>query len=148
MITREADYSIRAILYLSQPDKAERVVPVKELAEFTDIPYRFLRKIMLGLVNSGFVISIRGRNGGFRLAMPPREITLLDVLQATDPRGVTLNRCLRQGETCCNVGHCPVHNQLGFLQARLDDSLRGITFAELHEATQQAPEPVPEKVAP
>lgn len=148
MITREADYSIRAILYLSQPDKAERVIPVKELAESTDIPYRFLRKIMLGLVNSGFVISIRGRNGGFRLAMRPRDITLLDVLQATDPRGVTLNRCLRPGETCCNLGHCPVHNQLGFLQTRLDESLRGITFDELHRSSQRAAQPAPEEVAP
>lgn len=133
MITREADYSIRAILFMSQPDKSGRVVPVKELAEATDIPYRFLRKIMLGLVNVGFVSSIRGRNGGFRLARRPDDITLLDVIQATDPRGITLNRCLREGESCSHVGHCPVHNQLHVLQSRLDESLRGVNFAELHQ---------------
>ena len=148
MITREADYSIRAILYLSQPDKAERVIPVKELAESTDIPYRFLRKIMLGLVNSGFVVSVRGRSGGFRLALRSRDITLLDVLHATDPRGVTLNRCLRQGETCCNVDRCPVHSQLSILQSRLDESLQGITFDELHRATVRMEQTIPEEVAP
>ena len=148
MITREADYSIRAILYLSQPDKAEKIIPVKELAESTDIPYRFLRKIMLGLVNSGFVISVRGRNGGFRLALRPRNITLLDVLHATDPRGVTLNRCLRQGETCGNVGTCPVHSQLSILQGRLDESLQGITFDELHRSTLRTEPAVAAEVAP
>jgi Rrf2 family protein len=132
MITREADYSIRAILYLSEPERSERIVPVKELAECTNIPYRFLRKIMLGLVNSGFVISVRGRNGGFRLARKPQGISLLDVLQATDPRGITLNRCLREGESCCQMGHCPVHVQLEALQERLDSSLSGITFDQLH----------------
>jgi len=148
MITREADYSIRAILYLSQPDKAERITPVKELADATDIPYRFLRKIMLGLVNSGFVISVRGRNGGFRLALRPRDITMLDVLHATDPRGVTLNRCLRQGETCSKMGTCPVHSQLTILQGRLDESLQSITFDDLHQASVQAEQAVPEEVAP
>lgn len=134
MITREADYSIRALLFMSQPDKSERVVPVKELAESTDIPYRFLRKIMLGLVNNGFVASIRGRNGGFRLAKRPRDISLLEVLHATDPRGVTLNRCLREGDSCNHAGYCPVHNQLCVLQDRLDESLQGITFATLQQS--------------
>jgi Rrf2 family protein len=138
MITREADYSIRAILYLSQPGRAENVVPVKELAESTDIPYRFLRKIMLALVNSGFVISIRGRNGGFRLARKPQNISMLDVLQATDPRGVTLNRCLREGEVCLQAGTCPVHVQLRALQDRVDSCLGSITFDELHRSNGES----------
>ena len=139
MITREADYSIRAILYLSQPGRIGDVVPVKELAEATDIPYRFLRKIMLGLVNSGFAISIRGRSGGFRLARKAKGISLLDVLRATDPRGVTLNRCLREGETCSQVGHCPVHVQLCNLQDQLDACLGSIPFAELHDSAAAPP---------
>ena len=147
MITREADYSIRAILYLSQPARAGNIVPVKELAEATDIPYRFLRKIMLGLVNSSFVISVRGRSGGFRLARKARGISLLDVLKATDPRGVTLNRCLREGETCSQVGHCPVHVQLSNLQEQLDTCLGSITFDQLHRPTATAakgcPAPAP-----
>jgi len=138
MITREADYSIRAILYLSQPDRTGNIVPVKELAEATDIPYRFLRKIMLGLVNNGFVTSVRGRSGGFRLARKAKRISLLDILRATDPRGVTLNRCLREGETCSQVEHCPVHVQLANLQKQLDTCLGAINFAELHDSTATA----------
>ena len=148
MITREADYSIRALLFMSQPDKNDRVVPVKELAEATDIPYRFLRKIMLGLVNNGFVASIRGRNGGFRLAKRPRDITLLDVLHATDPRGITLNRCLREGESCSHSGYCPVHNQLCILQERLDESLQGITFATLQQPVAKIVAREPEVALP
>jgi Rrf2 family protein len=100
------------------------------------------------LVNNGFVASIRGRNGGFRLAKRPRDISLLDVLHSTDPRGITLNRCLREGESCSHIGVCPVHNQLCILQDRLDESLQGITFATLQQPAAQVPALEPEEVLP
>ena len=138
MITREADYSIRAMLYLSQPGRAGDTVPVRELAEAADIPYRFLRRIMAELVGAGFVQSTRGRTGGFRLVVKPCMVSILDVIRTIDPLGTTLNRCVGSGEGCRREGTCPVHAQLLVLQKRLDASLGAITFDGLHRSAGQA----------
>ena len=57
---------------------------VVELAEAQGIPPRFLQAILLRLRQRGLLLSHRGADGGYRLARPPEEITVADVLRAVD----------------------------------------------------------------
>lgn len=57
---------------------------VVELAEAQGIPPRFLQAILLRLRQRGVLLSQRGADGGYRLARPPAEITVADVLRAVD----------------------------------------------------------------
>ena len=56
----------------------------RELAEVLGVPADSLLKVLQQLVRSGILVSSRGRAGGFRLARPSEEITLLDVVEAVD----------------------------------------------------------------
>ncbi len=130
MITRETDYAVRTILYLCGQDK-DRYVSSNELSEKMCIPYRFLRKLIKKLVDSGIVKSKKGKNGGLVIAKKPEEITLYEVMSVLDVNGITLNSCLRDEEKCSFSGVCPVHGRLLKIQDELDRKLSEISFDSL-----------------
>jgi Rrf2 family protein len=130
MITREVDYAIRAVLYLSTQDR-RRLVATSELAEEMVVPYRFLRRIVQKLVDGGLVEAQRGKGGGVRLTRSCRDISLFDVLETVDPKALCVNACLNGHDACVRTSFCTVRQHLGDLQERLGWELRGITFETL-----------------
>ena len=85
-VSAKADYGMCAVLELarsySQDDKA--LVTSEHIATEQDIPAKFLEGILRELRQANIVISRRGPDGGYRLARPPQEITVADVVRALD----------------------------------------------------------------
>lgn len=81
-ISAKADYAVRALAVLA----AAGAVPmtVAELSAAQGIPANFLQTILQRLRQRGLVSSHRGSDGGYRLARPPEQITVADVLRAID----------------------------------------------------------------
>jgi Rrf2 family protein len=130
VITREADYAIRVILYLTDlPDK--KLVSTMEISEKMFVPYRFLRKIIRQLTESGFVSSSKGKSGGVCLNKSPDEVSLYDVIEVFDQRGLMLNSCKQQDEECQRREYCPVHKRLSTVQSKIDSLLRETRFSDL-----------------
>ncbi len=132
MITREADYAIRVVLFLSQNEN-KSIVSTADLAEEMEIPYRFLRKIVRRMVDADLLVSQRGQGGGLRLARNKKGISLADVFSAIDPTGIKMNLCLVSAEECTRSKCCPIHRALCKVQRELDEKLRQITFDTLVE---------------
>jgi Rrf2 family protein len=105
-ITRETDYAIRCILYLS--GKPDGTTMIDEIAREMQAPKSFLAKILQKLARASLVKSFRGVKGGFQLARPPAEVSLLDVVEAIEGE-VALNVCALDQALCVRSGHCPVH---------------------------------------
>lgn len=59
-----------------------QAVPMSRIAQEQNVPIRFLEGIFLKLRNEGMLVSERGVSGGYRLARPPKDIKLLDVILA------------------------------------------------------------------
>jgi len=59
-------------------------VQAQQVARDQGIPKQYLDQLMMALRAAGFVVSSRGRQGGYTLARPPRDITLLDVVTALE----------------------------------------------------------------
>ena len=133
MITREADYAIRAVLELASGADGRSSA---ELARATQVPYPFLRRVLGKLTAAGLVQSLRGRAGGARLARPARAISLLDVARAIDPDTITLNRCLQAGSRCSRQRRCAAHVSLDRVQQQLWQALAAITFDKLVQPNQ------------
>ena len=85
-VSAKADYGMCAVLELarsySQDDQA--LVTSEYIATEQDIPAKFLEGILRELRQANIVISRRGPDGGYRLARPPQEITVADVVRALD----------------------------------------------------------------
>ncbi len=81
-LTRYTDYSLRVLMYLAaRPDGLARI---GEISAAYGISQNHLMKVVQDLVRLGFVTSVRGRNGGIRLARDPAEINIGAVVRATE----------------------------------------------------------------
>ncbi|HEY7154247.1 MAG TPA: Rrf2 family transcriptional regulator [Gemmataceae bacterium] len=82
-LTRASSYALHAVAYMADQDKN---VPVAShvIAKARKIPERFLLKVLKPLVSARVLLSIKGPNGGYRLAKPANDISVLEVLEAVD----------------------------------------------------------------
>jgi len=118
-ITRQADYAVRAVLYLSGLDNGRRA-PTSEIALNQHIPPSFLAKI----------VSQLSARGGVSLARAADEISLLEVVEAIDGP-IMLNECVFDSNACVFGDNCPVQDVWCNAQETLVTTLRGTTFASL-----------------
>jgi Rrf2 family transcriptional regulator, cysteine metabolism repressor len=81
-ITSKSRYAVVAMAELAR--SGDSPVPVKELAERRGIPDQFLEQLFSTLRRAGLLTSHRGSKGGYTLARPAEEITVLEVVQALD----------------------------------------------------------------
>src|SRR4030042_1522260 len=97
-ITRQADYAIRAVLYLARLGSSQRAA-TSQVAQAQRIPPSFLAKIISQLSIAGLLHTSRGARGGVTLARDPEDITLLEVVEAIDGP-IQLNECIGPDGTC------------------------------------------------
>jgi Rrf2 family protein len=125
------DYAFRVILYLAERSEGE-LANSQTIAEQQNIPAGFLQKIMHSLVKGELVKSYRGVDGGFALAKPAKEISLLDVIEVMEGP-LDLQRCLKQDSSCskgCDT-KCSVHAALAAIQENFTQALDEVNFAKL-----------------
>lgn len=128
-ITREGDYGIRSVLYLSrQPFK--KISYVNEISDAYKIPRSFLAKILQKLVKAKIVRSYRGVKGGFSLAKQAKDISLMDVIEAIEGR-LYLNICLEDKKKCDFSKHCPVTHVWAAIQTKVSDMLKKANFEDM-----------------
>jgi Rrf2 family protein len=130
-ITRQADYALRAMLYLARLEPQERA-PTSKIAKEKEIPSSFLAKIISQLSIAGLINTSRGAGGGVSLARKPDEISLLDVVEAIDGP-ITLNECTRDPSICLFGDSCPIHEVWCETQMEMVRKLGQATFDKLLE---------------
>lgn len=128
-ITRQADYAVRAVLYLARLGGGERAA-TSTVAEEQRIPPSFLAKIISQLSIAGLLHTSRGARGGVTLARPPKEITLLDVIEAIDGP-IMLNECVGEEGDCAFDDDCPLRSVWCDAQDVLVKRLKSTSFQQL-----------------
>jgi Rrf2 family protein len=85
-LTRAAYYALQAVVYMANQKKNrdDRPIASHTIAAQRRIPERFLLKVLKPLVAAQILHSIKGPNGGYRLARSPHEITMLEVVEAAE----------------------------------------------------------------
>lgn len=127
-ITRQADYALRAMLYLAKLPPNERAA-TSQIAETKKIPPSFLAKIISQLSIAGLIHTSRGARGGVTLAREAKEISVLEVVEAIDGP-IALNECTVSPEGCPFSEDCPIHDLWCGTQADLVQKLRSTSFAD------------------
>ncbi len=126
---RKGDYAVRAVLDVARHWHHDRR-KTRHIAEAMDIPRTYLTQILADLVAEGLLDARSGPAGGYTLARPPDQITLLDVVVASDGP-VTLDQCVLSGGPCDWVEACPVHDTWARAQTAFTQQLAATTFADL-----------------
>ncbi|WP_096436266.1 RrF2 family transcriptional regulator [Alteribacter populi] len=82
-LTTYTDYSLRLLLYLAVQPK-EELSSVKKVADIYNISYNHLTKITYQLGKMGVLETVKGRNGGIRLAKAPEDINIGEIVKMTE----------------------------------------------------------------
>jgi Rrf2 family protein len=82
-LTRASSYALHAVAHMAALGE-DRPVASHHIAKARGIPELFLLKILKPLVSARILRSVKGPNGGYRLAKPANKITLLEIVEAVD----------------------------------------------------------------
>jgi len=135
-ITRQADYAVRAVLYLARMEPNQRAA-TSQVAQEQHIPPSFLAKIISQLSIAGLLHTSRGARGGVTLAREPKDITLLEVIEAIDGP-ILLNECVAENSICTFDEECPLRPVWCEAQEELINRLKNTNFQSLLEQSKVA----------
>lgn len=130
MLPKTAEYALRAIVWLARNEQS--LESADALAARTQIPRRYLHKVLQDLARGGLVRSQPGPGGGYALACKPEKTTILDVVNTVAP--------VERIRTCPLglPGHtrlCPLHRELDKAYAATEKALASVTLASLVRST-------------
>ena len=134
-LTLYTDYSLRVLLYLA--NKEDEIVTISELADFYKISRNHLVKVVHNLGLSGYILTIRGRHGGLKLAHPAKEILIGEVVRSTEP-DFDLLECFNPATDQCVVTRsCSLKLVLFNAQAAFLGELDKYTLADMAKAPKK-----------
>ncbi|HEX7472207.1 MAG TPA: Rrf2 family transcriptional regulator, partial [Candidatus Limnocylindrales bacterium] len=107
-LTHRGDYAVRAMLALAQADPGRGRLSVRRIAADMSIPVAFLPQVMRDLVAAGLVDATTGRGGGYRLARPAVDISVLQIIESVEGDSRRTS-CVLRGGPCGKDGHCDAH---------------------------------------
>ncbi|MDZ7824915.1 MAG: Rrf2 family transcriptional regulator [Gammaproteobacteria bacterium] len=110
-LTLHTDYSIRVLIYLAAQGQDGSVATIGDIADTHGISQNHLTKVIRTLVRGGHVRTLRGRSGGLRLARPPEEIELGQLIRETEP-DFSLVECMGRDGHCVLEPACQVRGVL------------------------------------
>ena len=122
-------YAARAVYYLTM-EYGHGAIALHKISDDQNISIKYLENIMRLLTTAGLVRSEKGKNGGFALARPPAEITLNDVMEATEGRFAPA-MCIKSPESCDKFDACGVSEAWHSLGKIVTDHLKSVNFQDM-----------------
>ena len=133
-LSKQTEYGLRAVVQLARMGP-RAYIQSRDLAKDEGLPAKFLEAILLTLRRGGFLESKVGREGGYRLSRPPREIVVGELVRQLEGR-----LSLREGRVSSEMSSGEV--AVGFLNQKLteatDEVLDKLTLEQLIEQTNRA----------
>lgn len=96
-LSKFSDYSFRALIYLA--NHQNQLCTVEELAVQLNTSEQHMKKVVHKLAKTSFIISMKGRGGGVKLGLEPKDINLGEVLKITEDN-LSIVECLNKPESC------------------------------------------------
>ncbi len=126
LFNQETDYAIRIVAFLAEQDC---ICDAKTIALKTGVTERFTLKILHRLVKSEIAKSYKGSKGGYTLAKPPKDITLLDVIENICGE-LEFSRCQGGGNCCTHPqGMCRFYSVFDGASRNIREQFASVNFA-------------------
>ncbi len=107
-LSRAGDYAVRAAIALAGGYRGDGYLTIGTVAADMDLPPSFTPHVLGMLVRAGIATSRAGRGGGFRLARPPSQVTMLQVVEAAEGE-LKSARCPLSSRPCRWDDACAIH---------------------------------------
>ena len=131
-ISTKGRYAVRVMLDLALNNTGE-CIKVKDIAARQDISEKYLEQIIAVLNKAGYVKSIRGAQGGYKISRAPEEYTVGMILRLTEGSMAPV-ACLDEGyDECERCDTCETLEVWKDLYAAINQVIDNVTIADLVE---------------
>jgi Rrf2 family protein len=124
-------YGLRILAQIAVDTEDDKPAGGKDVAQKQDISMAYMEQILIPLRNAGIITTVRGRNGGYLLARPAKEITVLDIIEVFEGKLELVDSA--GCDACAQEGVCPTRDVWDRLSQVLRDESSSITVADLAE---------------
>lgn len=133
-LTSKGRYAVMAMADLALHGGVERAVPLQEVANRQEISLSYLEQLFARMRRAGLVSGVRGPGGGYRLARPPRETTVADIIAAVN-EPIKATRCKEGSAKSClgKSGRCIAHGLWAELGDRIQFFLASVSLSDILE---------------
>lgn len=129
-LSKRGDYVVRSALALARAHGTNQPRKIREIVAEMGVPQTFASQILADLVRAGLATSRAGKGGGYRLARPPDQIALIEVVEAGEGP-LHAARCALGDGPCRWDRVCPLHETWQRATEALRTVLTGTTLADL-----------------
>lgn len=136
LLSQGSQYALSAVIALSKRPEGE-TISAAALAKPLNCPAAYLSQILSKLKPSGIIKSRRGLKGGVYLGRLPKDITLLQVIEAIDGTDF-FERCFLGIEGCGHIEPCPFHAFWSKERTKIQLWLSNTTFDKVEESVSDA----------
>ena len=131
-VSTKGRYALRLMIDLAEHDCGD-FIPLKEISARQDVSIKYLEQIVCQLSRAGLLRSVRGAQGGYRLAKPPEAYTAGEILRVTEG-GLAPIACLDQAAAACpRTTQCSTLDFWVGLADAIDRYVDSVTLADLVE---------------
>jgi len=130
LLTKKTEYALLSLISIAKSTSPKNVdVLSKEL----NIPKPYLAKILQNFSKKNILKSFKGINGGFELALHPRDISILKIATISEEKLPTVFECSSSKDDCPSdkASSCSLWSVLNNLQTKIDDFLSSLTLKDI-----------------
>lgn len=133
-VNRMTDYALLLLSHFPKQNSPYFASPktARELSEFTGLPLPTVGKLLKTLSKNGFLESVRGVNGGYRLARDPKTISLAEIVSRVDGP-IEVANCIGHAKECHMEARCRMKTHWSHINSVIESALAARTLADLQE---------------
>jgi Rrf2 family protein len=130
-LSTRSRYGTRMVLNLAE-NYNEGPVQIGQIAKHLGVSVKYLEQLIIPLKKADLIKSIRGPKGGHKLAKPPEEVTVGDIVRILEG-GIDLSNCISDPKICQNTESCVTRSLWQEATDAMYDKLDSTTFADMIE---------------
>ena len=130
LISTRGRYGLRLMIYVAQASDGSDTVALRRVAEAEGISLKYLEQLAHAMVQAGFLESVRGKNGGYKLAVDPETLSAGDVLRAAEG-GTAIVSCAGLEDACPREDICSTVDFWSGLDNAVENYVDSVSLAQL-----------------
>ena len=140
-MTKKTGYGLIAMTHLAKIGP-EKLASAREIAEEYDVPVALLMNVLKELATEGFVQSVRGAHGGYRIARNPDEVNFIELMEVLEGP-MRLAECVinevgdGRHSKCRIMDKCPIADPVHRVHRKIYDFLSDLTLADVLLPTKE-----------
>ena len=134
-LSTKGRYGVKAMFCLAT-EYGDEPVSIKSISEKQNITVAYLEQLFAPLRKAGLIISIRGAQGGYKLAREPKDITVAQIMDVLEGP-IEVSECLEDESKCSNLDCCATRSLWAKIKNSIDNVTQNVTLQDMIDESKK-----------